>query len=58
MTPLLPFIAIGTAIAGVAYLIGQEAEKAKQAHEEALTTLEDAKNVQQQIKDLSSQIDE
>lgn len=39
-------------------LLHELSEQAKEAHEEILTTLEDAKDIQQQTQDLSSKIDE
>ena len=53
-----PFLAIGLAIGAVALAIGAAEEQAKKAHEQVMADFEDAKNAQQQIKDLSSQIDD
>ena len=58
MTPLLPFIAIGAAIAGIAIAIGQAQEQAKEAHDQAIADFEDAKNAQQQVADLSTKMDD
>ena len=44
---------IGAAVAGISALIGAAQEQAEEAHQEAMSAFEDAKNAQQQVADLS-----
>ena len=53
-----PLLLIGAAVAGISALIGAAQEQAEQAHQEAISAFEDAKNAQQQVADLSTKIDE
>jgi hypothetical protein len=45
---------IGTAVAGISALIGAAQEQAEQAHQEAMSAFEDAKNAQQQAEEFST----
>ena len=53
-----PLLLIGAAVAGISALIGAAQEQAEQAHQEAISALEDAKNAQKEIQNLSSSIEE
>ena len=55
LVPLLPYLAIGAAIAGIAFIIGQEAEKAKQAKEDALEAFDEVQARLEEIQNLESQ---
>lgn len=53
-----PGIALIAALAAIGFAIHAQAEEAKKAHEQAIADFEEAKNIQQQATDLSSQIDD
>lgn len=53
-----PGIALVAALAAIGFAIHAQAEEAKKAHEQAMVDFEEAKNIQQQTTDLSSQIDD
>lgn len=55
LIPLLPYLAIGAAIAGIAFIIGQEAEKAKKAKEEALEAFDEAQAKLKEVQSIREQ---
>ena len=55
LIPLLPYLAIGAAIAGVAYLIGKQAEEAKKAKEEALEAFDEVQSKLEEMQSIREQ---